>query len=142
MTRILRLFATLRSQREPFIRFAVVGTFGFLVDATALTVALDHGAGLYLGRAISFLTAATTTWYLNRKITFESRDLRIFREWLRFLLANAVGGLANFVVYAALVAFVSVFAHHPILAVAAGSVTGLTLNYLLSKRIVFANKAT
>ena len=48
-----------------FLRFGVVGTLGFLVDTAVLYLGLALGLGLYLGRAISYLAAASANWALN-----------------------------------------------------------------------------
>ncbi len=53
-----------------FLRFAVIGTAAFVVDTAVLYCALWAGLGLYSGRAVSYLVAATFTWYGNRRITF------------------------------------------------------------------------
>jgi putative flippase GtrA len=48
-----------------------------------------------------------------------------------------VGGLVNYATYAILVTWVPMAAAHPVLGVAAGSIAGLTVNFLLSRRVVF-----
>ena len=110
-----------------FLRFALVGGIGFCIDV----------AVLYL-----LLAAATGTWQLNRRYTFRDRPgvagLRATgRQWLRFVMANAVGGAVNLGTYAALVTQVGLCAELPALAVAAGSVTGLAFNYTASRLWVF-----
>lgn len=96
------------------------------------------GAGLYGGRLLSYLAAATTTWALNRSYTFRNqRSRNKFAEWGRFLAANAVGGLVNYATYAILVTWVSTATAHPVFGVAAGSIAGLAVNFLLSRRVVF-----
>ena len=54
------------------------------------------GLGVYSGRVVSYFAAATTTWYLNRRITFVGYDdARPLRQWFRFVLTNGFGGLVN-----------------------------------------------
>jgi putative flippase GtrA len=127
-----------------FLSFAAVGVVGFVVDASALYFAMHVlGAGLYGGRLLSYLAAATTTWALNRSYTFRTqRSHNKFAEWGRFLGANAVGGLVNYATYAILVTWVPMAAAHPVLGVAAGSIAGLTVNFLLSRRVVFKGTAS
>ena len=57
--------------RSRFLRFAIVGAGGFVVDECVLA-ALHYGAGLdrYSARAISILCAMTFTWWGNRNLTF------------------------------------------------------------------------
>lgn len=112
---------------------------GFGVDWACLTLFLWLGASFALGRALSFLCAATATWLLNRLWTFASSDPLLVRQFVRFLSANAVGGAMNYGVSVLLVvALPSPFGAYPGLAVAAGSLTGLAANFTLSKRFVFA----
>lgn len=126
------------SSKIQFLRFAAVGVAGFLVDTAALYLAIHFGAGLYAGRVISYLAAATSTWALNRHFTFKAhQDSNLLREWSKFLAANLVGGLVNYATYAALVSSSQTVAAWPILGVAAGSVAGLTVNFTLSRRLVF-----
>lgn len=122
----------------------MVGVVGFAVDASALYFAIHVlGAGLYGGRLLSYLAAATTTWALNRRYTFHANKSRNkVAEWGRFLAANAIGGLVNYTTYAALVTWSPVAATHPVLGVAVGSFTGLAVNFLLSRHVVFKGNAT
>ena len=121
-----------------FLRFGVVGTIGFVVDASVLTVVLaTTGLGFYWGRVASFLVAATTTWALNRRFTFQDRSARRVRQWGRFVAVNVGGGLVNYATYSALVAASATFRSWPVLAVAAGSLAGMFVNFAASKRFVF-----
>ena len=132
-----------RARGGEFLRFGAVGVAGFVVDTATLTLALNIPfLNLYSGRAISYLVAATTTWTLNRRFTFTgiSRDGRkrpVAAQWLRFLGANAVGGVVNYAVYAAIVTYTAIGAVWPVLGVAAGSVAGLGFNFTASKFWVF-----
>jgi putative flippase GtrA len=125
-----------------FLSFALVGAFGFLVDAGVLSLALLAGLGFYAGRLVSYLAAATFTWFCNRTFTFQSTNGSNRKaEWLRFVLWNAAGGAANLGVYAVLIAQGGVFVRMPALAVAAGSLSGLIINFLASKLFVFRASA-
>ena len=121
-----------------FLRFGVVGTGGFLVDTALLYAALAAGAGLYGGRVLSYVGAASFTFALNRAWTFRgARHAPAGRQWALFLLVNLIGFALNYGTYAILVALVPVVAAHPVLGVAAGSVAGLGGNFLASRRFVF-----
>lgn len=125
-----------------FLRFGVVGTVGFLVDTAVLYAGLALGLGLYSGRAVSYLAAATTTWALNRAWTFrdagrEAGRAQVARQWALFLAVNLVGFACNYGTYAALIAFVPLVAAHPVLGVAAGALAGMVGNFWLSRRFVF-----
>lgn len=123
-----------------FLRFGAVGTVGFLVDGGVLHAALGLlGLDLYSGRVVSYLCAATTTWALNRHYTFGAASTHpAARQWAKFLVVNIGGGGINYGVYALLVATFPLFAATPVLAVAAGSLAGLCVNFFASKKFVFS----
>jgi putative flippase GtrA len=104
----------------------------------ALTV---FGLNPYSARAVSFLVAVTSTWAMNRTFTFgrsgSSPPASLFMEWLRFCAANAMGGLVNLGTYVLLLNSVPVVRQYPVLGVAAGSLSGLLVNFTLSKLFVF-----
>jgi len=124
---------------QEFLRFGVVGTVGFVVDTAVLYGALALGAGLYGGRAISYVTAATVNWLLNRVWTFRHRGggQQVHQQWALFLVVNLGGFVLNYGTYATLVALVPLVAAHPVLGVAAGSVAGMFSNFILSRQLVF-----
>ena len=131
--------AVLSTSRLQFLRFAMVGVAGFGVDSGCLYLVVHElGGGLYAGRLVSYLSAASFTWALNRRYTFGNRrGDRLTREWLRFLAANAAGGLINYGVYAVLVSASELVSTWPVIGVGAGSLAGLIANFLLSRRFVF-----
>jgi putative flippase GtrA len=125
-----------------FIRFAVIGAAGFVVDASCLSLSLALGAGFWLGRLISYLCAATFTWAANRRWNFRDSQSGAFTQWGKFLVANSAGGAINYGVYIALIYLLpSIFGAYPVLAVGCGSIAGLVVNFTLSKKFVFRNLA-
>lgn len=123
---------------QEFLRFGVVGTVGFLVDTSVLYGMLALGAGLYGGRALSYVAGATTTWLLNRIWTFRDRGGGpVHQQWALFLAVNLGGFVLNYGTYATLVTFVPLVAAYPVLGVAAGSIAGMFSNFFLSRQIVF-----
>jgi putative flippase GtrA len=123
---------------QEFLRFGVVGTIGFVVDTAVLYGMVALGAGLYLGRAVSYVAAATATWGLNRIWTFRGRGSGpVHRQWALFVAVNLIGFTLNYGTYALLVATMPVVAANPILGVAAGSIAGMFTNFVLSRRLVF-----
>jgi len=123
-----------------FLQFGMVGTIGFVVDTAVLYAGLALGLGLYGGRALSYVAAATTTWALNRAWTFRAADRTpAARQWAVFVLVNLLGFACNYGTYAVLVASMPVVAAHPVLGVAAGSLAGMAGNFVLSRRYVFRN---
>lgn len=123
-----------------FIRFALVGGVGFLVDSCVLYLYLWAIGGLYSGRIAAWFVAVTVNWALNRRFTFKLHGRHrqtLLNQWGRFVLVNSGGGLINFAVYAVLVSQVSLCEAHPILGQAAGTAAGLVLNFTGARRLVF-----
>jgi putative flippase GtrA len=121
-----------------FFRFGVVGSLGFVVDTAVLYGGLALGLGLYAGRAVSYLAAATTTWALNRSWTFRDRKSGpALQQWATFVLVCLVGFAFNYGTYVLMVTTLATAAQHPVLGVAAGSLAGMIGNFLLSRRFVF-----
>jgi putative flippase GtrA len=128
-----------------FLRFAVVGGAGFLVNEAALWFALDvlslgkYGAGIF-----SFLCAVTFTWWGNRMLTFRDEAAvgasAMLREWAKFVAANSFGFAVNYGVYAGLIAFAPAPLNNPYVALACGTAAGLVLNFALSQWLVFRGK--
>jgi putative flippase GtrA len=122
-----------------FLRFGFVGVIGFFVDVGVLYLMLSVlGTGPYSGRALSYLAAASCTWYLNRRITFASRrGTAVAREWFRFVLVNAGGGIVNYITYVLVLHWIGYAGVAPAIAVGAGSLAGLSINFALSRLLVF-----
>ncbi|WP_431285351.1 GtrA family protein [Humitalea sp. 24SJ18S-53] len=120
-------------------RFGVVGALGFLVDTAVLYGALALGAGLYGGRVLSYLAAASFTWAVNRAWTFAGRaaGAKAGRQWALFVLVNLGGFVLNYGTYAAMVAWWPLAALHPVLGVAGGAIAGMGCNFVLSRAVVF-----
>jgi putative flippase GtrA len=94
------VLALAKSEATRFLRFAVVGAIGFVIDA-GLLVALHHGAGLdpFSSRLVSISASAFTTWRLNRSLTFGASDLSQANEGLRYALVAAATAGFNYLVY-------------------------------------------
>lgn len=121
--------------------FGLVGVVGFIVDAGVLqALVMGFAWDRYSGRLISFVCAATATWVLNRRYTFHGpRKHSLGMEWARYMLAMSGGFACNFTAYSALVYVFDIDRHGLVLAVAAGSVAGMGVNYATSHYWVFGH---
>ena len=121
------------------LSFGIIGTFGFMVDVAVL-YAVAPLLGWLVGRVISFLAAASTTWWLNRKYTFaggaSQPPLEARRQYARYILVMLGGAALNYASYAATLALVS-HSHAPALGVALGSIAGMGINFLSARFLVF-----
>jgi putative flippase GtrA len=123
-----------------FLRFAAVGTAGFVVNEIALWF-VHHLTPLsyYTAQIPAFFVAVTFTWWGNRMLTFRAQAAQtsLLREWAKFVAANGLGAFANYALYVALLRFAPAPFNNPYLALAAGTLFGLVFNFTLSKRFVF-----
>jgi len=121
-----------------FLRFGTVGAAGFVVD-TAAVYLLRGWLGLYGAGAAAYVGAATFTWLLNRIWTFRGAHRGgIGRQWALFLAAQSLGFVVNRGVFATLVTVSPLCEAHPVLAVFAGTLAGMFLNFATARRFVFA----
>jgi putative flippase GtrA len=132
---------TLRRMAPLFLRFGSVGLAGFIVD-TAVVYGTKRWLGLYGAGALSYIVAASCNWMLNRHWTFAHRPRKpMAQQWLLFLTTSLPGLVFNRGAYALLIATVPLCARHPILAIVAGSAAGMTANFIMAHRVVFAEPA-
>jgi putative flippase GtrA len=132
--------------RFSFLRFAVIGGVGFVVDSTILAADTNWlGLDPFKGRLLSIFCAMMCTWLGNRYFTFPDRRARgslraLFQEWGKFVAANIVGALVNYGVYAALLHFASTPFNNKYIALVCGVLAGLVFNFTLSKKLVFTGR--
>jgi putative flippase GtrA len=80
-------------ERIRFIRFAIVGTIGAIVDFTTFNI-LRSGlnVNLQLSGAIAFTTAVISNFLWNRFWTYpDSRSKSVTRQLIEFFLINLMG---------------------------------------------------
>ena len=120
-----------------FLMFGMAGLAGFAID-TITVYTLRHWVGLYVAGMLAYFTAATGTWFCNRLWTFRGQSADIwYVQWGRFLTANLAGFAINRGLYALLVTFWALAAREPVIAVFAGALAGMALNFNLSRKMVF-----
>jgi putative flippase GtrA len=127
-----------------FLRFCLVGGVGFGVDLLVL-YASAWALGWYKARVVSFLAAATVTWWLNRRFTFDAapgtarEDTALGRQYLAYMASMLGGALLNYATYAATLHWLDI-PGNAALGVALGSCAGLVVNYLLARHLVFRQR--
>lgn len=83
-----------------FIKFAIVGAIGMVVDLTVLTISREIlGLPLTLAVALGFSLAVVNNFTLNRFWTFpESRNRPIASQLVQFTVVNLIGLAINEVI--------------------------------------------
>lgn len=123
-----------------FLRFGMVGIAGLLVDLAVLHL-LALWLGWHAARVVSFLAAATSTWWLNRSFTFRSTQASltgaaIGREYITYISSMLGGAAINYAVYALTLHWMP-GPVAPALGVALGSCAGLFSNFTAARKLVF-----
>ncbi len=124
------------------LAFGIVGTIGFGIEAALLSVLISVDWSPYSARLVSFPSAVTVTWLLNRRFAFSDRQARgnaqeTGSQYLRYLLVQTLGALVNVSVFALVVAAEVPMAKHPVVALAIGSAAGLLVNFAGAELWVF-----
>ncbi|HWY65985.1 MAG TPA: GtrA family protein [Rhizomicrobium sp.] len=128
--------------RHAFVRFAVIGACGYAVGATILALGtgplkLDFAEA----NALAIFIAMAFTWQGNRYFTFRAQRARglagALQEWLKFMGANALGAVVNYLTALALVHYATAPLGNKFVAQAIGVLVGLVFNFTLSKTLVF-----
>jgi len=143
------------------LRFAGVGSIGFVVDAATMFI-LSFYIAFIPARAIAFWVAATSNWWLNRHITFDASDTsKPVSQWGRFIAVSCIGFIPNWGCYwllmqsidinqlliaslikypelkSLLVSHLDVEVAWSVVAMVPGVLLGMLTNYLLADRWVF-----
>ena len=120
-----------------FIRFCAIGCVGFVTDSVLLLLLVEQfGFAPLPARLGSFLAASIVTYILNGRFTFRRRTASV-RQWFVYVLVTGLGALVNVGLYHAWVALTGTTAVNLITGVALGSIVALSLNYSVSRKLVF-----
>jgi putative flippase GtrA len=125
--------------RAQFLKFSGIGVIAFLIDVVVFQAVLSlSSASLYAARVVSFVVATSVAWWMNRTFTFrDAENARPDLQWARFFAANLVGGTVSYAIFVLMIAIVPLAAAYPVLALAAGSVSGVAFNFTAYLRYVF-----
>ena len=121
--------------------FGVVGIAGLLVDMAVLAL-LHPFLGVYGARLVSFIAAASTTWLLNRRLTFAGRGAAVGLggEYVRYLGLMLGGGTVNYAVYSLLALQFQQTSLWLAIYVAVGSLAGMSVNYFGASRWLYRSQ--
>jgi len=134
-----------------FLRFAGVGSIGFVIDATTMFI-LSFYIAAVPARGLAFWVAASANWWLNRQFTFAAQESgKPVRQWGRFIVASCIGFIPNWGCYWILMQVVDIkilfsefeSAEHliqvlwPFVAMVPGILLGMLTNYRLADSWVF-----
>lgn len=126
----------MKEQHREFLRFCMVGTVGFAVDAgTTMLLTQTLAVAVAPARVAAFLVAATVTWALNQRFTFRAGSS--MSTWLPYVVSTSLGALINIGVYLLWLRWAGHSPMNIVVGVAMGSVGALAFNYTAAKRLIF-----
>lgn len=121
-----------------FLRFLIVGSVGFVIDAGVLVLLVYRNIDPYWGRVISFTCAVSITFLLNRGWTFRDNHLPDkTSQAMQYFLTQIIGMMINYAVYAGIIRAIGAGPLAAIFGVAAGSLIALIFNYNVARLWVF-----
>ncbi|HWD50744.1 MAG TPA: GtrA family protein [Rhizomicrobium sp.] len=125
-----------------FLRFAVVGGTGFIVNEAVLYLIHEvFAVEPYAAGVLAFAVTVTYTWMGNRFLTFRDKAAHgaraMLQEWVKFVGANMIGFVVNYSTYIALITFAHPPLNNPYIALACGTLAGMLFNFTLSEKLVF-----
>ena len=124
--------------------FAVAGLLGYMVDVL-VTIMLNELVNPYIARIPGFVAAATATWLFNRNYTFgvnKSKYASLWKEYLHYVGLMTIGLMVNYGIYVLAVTMLPTSIYKIPLSVALGSLAGMTVNYINSKKYIFNLSST
>ena len=125
--------------RLKLFKFALIGGIGFTIEAVIITAGIEAGGvDPVASRFVSFPIAVFVTWWLNRRLTFESKNSAL-KESLSYFIVQVFGAISNLAIYITLVSKYILLKQYPLVALVCGAIVGLLLNYILSVKMVFAH---
>lgn len=136
-----RLYHHRWPKRMEAAQFCAVGGVGLLWDLLFYYGLQLLGLGHLTARALAFWPAVTSNWFLNRVMTFKTRE-RDFaaRQWMKFAVVSALGFAINWGAYAALTSGLDWFDRHRLLALLLGVLAGTAWNFVVSDLFVYRRK--
>lgn len=121
-----------------FIQFCVVGATGVAVDLVCYALLLNAGVPLSWARAVAILTAMTSNFWFNRRLTFSyGRSGPVLHQYAQFVLTCALGAVLNWSTSVWLTSTQDFFAEYKYLAALIGILAGTVSNFVIASAWVF-----
>lgn len=124
-----------------WVRFALVGAIGFLIDAGMLAFLVhDQAWSPIRARALSFSLAVIATWALNRSITFPGNGLENrLRNFQMYFFISLIGFWINFGIYVCLLEISALVQIFPVVGVIPSAAVSAVLIYWGNVHFAFRN---
>jgi len=117
-----------------FAKYIIIGTIVYLIEWSILSLITEISDLTILnGRVISFPIALVIAWYLNRNMTFKSKNHNKISEFKMYTMVNISGLILNIITYQICIMYINI----SFICLGLAGLAGLMTNYLGSKHIVF-----
>lgn len=121
---------------KKLVRFGIVGTAGFVIDAVLLWLLLETTPlGPFVARAVAIAVALVSTWYLNRSFTFGASRRSIAVEGFRYGSVGLVSSAVNYLIYSGLLLSLPIL--QPMAALVIASIAAMAFSFFGYSRFVF-----
>lgn len=125
-------------QKQELTKFVFVGGVGFCIDGGLLTLLMKLDWGVLPARSLSFMSAVTCTWLLNRNWTFDREEpVGVRKEYASYIATQIAGAGINLLVFFLLIGLYPAWRNTPLIPLAVGAAVSLIFNYTVSKKYVF-----
>jgi putative flippase GtrA len=118
-----------------FNRFAIIGSIGFLTDASTFYFLSEHAYFVIdWARVIAFIIAMVVTWLGNRYFTFTAaKKAKVSVQFIKHTCCALVGFSINFLIFQSLISMDTNLA----IAFIVGVLGAMVSNFFISKHVVF-----
>lgn len=79
-------------------RYLIGAVIALAIDASIVSIGIRLGMHFVPVRIFALLAGITTTYLFNRRFTFSPQHPASFRDWGRYVMAQAIGSLLNFAI--------------------------------------------
>lgn len=121
---------------KKLVRFGIVGSIGFVIDAALLWLLLQTTPlGPFVARAIAIVVALVATWYLNRSFTFGASRRSLAVEGFRYGSVGITSAVVNYLIYTLLLLSLPIL--QPLAALVIASIAAMAFSFFGYSRFVF-----
>ena len=124
---------------KQFIRFGIVGTSALIFETCLIFILFEIGITPKYSRIITIPLAILLTWYFNRNFTFNNKNPKKFRQYIKYFFVIMFGILINYSVYLYFLDLLKAIQFSYVIALCLGSLSSMVFNFWISKFYTFKN---
>jgi putative flippase GtrA len=121
------------------LSFVFVGCTGLTTDMATFSILHVLGLDPFSARALSLAVATVVTWFLNRNITFESKNIQLANEAGRYVLVTLCAQGVSYFTFVGLMLGINNII--PQIAVMVGALAGAVFSFQGHSLFSFAAKS-